>query len=77
MQSTSRLKYLAINIGKLARLPQRKADDSHLGIYVRRTDHLREVNNDRFSCLSTDEDVKLIIVSVNETCSGKSYDDVH
>ena len=42
-----------------------------------RADHLREINDDRFSRLSTNKDVKLIEVAMNETGMSKSNDEIH
>jgi len=48
-----------------------------LCVFMPRADHLREINDDRFSRLSTNKDVKLIEVAVNETGMSKSNDEIH
>lgn len=44
---------------------------------MRCADHLREINDNRFSRLSTDKDVELVEVTMNEAGMSKSNDEIH
>ena len=44
---------------------------------MRCADHLREVNDNRFACFASDEDVEFIIIPMDEARVREAYDDVH
>ena len=46
-------------------------------IFVRRADHLREVNDDGLTRLPADEDVELVEVAVDEPGVCEADDEVH
>ena len=76
MHSTSLLKYL-----KRARrfIPEKFHTSIHspFGIFMRRTDHLRKVDHDRFTIATANEDVEFVEITVNESRLCKSDDQVH
>ena len=46
-------------------------------IFVRRADHLREVDDDRLPAVPSDEDVELVEVAVDEPRTREAHDEVH
>jgi hypothetical protein len=47
------------------------------GIFMRRTDHLGEVNNYWLATVPSDQNVEFVIVAMNKPRTCKSYNDVH
>ena len=48
-----------------------------LGIRVIDGYHLREIDHDGYSILPPNQDVKLVEITVNETCSSETDDEIH
>jgi hypothetical protein len=79
MQSTSRLKYL--NVGdrsnkRLSRKEKKKTLEP-FRVLVRGADHLREIDNDRLTVVSTDEDIELVEIAMDQASARKLDDEVH
>jgi hypothetical protein len=47
------------------------------GIGMPCADHLREVDHYWFTCISSNEDIELVEITVNKTTMSKPYDQVH
>lgn len=75
MHSTSLLKYLK----RARRFPEEFHTSIHspFCIFMRRADHLRKVDHDRFTVATADEDVKFVEITVNESRVCKPDDQVH
>jgi len=44
---------------------------------MRRADHLWKVDNDRFTGISSDENIEFIEITMNKAGVGEPHDDVH
>lgn len=58
---------------------QSGGEDRHVpfGIFVRGTDHLREVYDDRLAGVAANKNVELVVVAVDESGSGEADDNIH
>lgn len=76
MHSTSRLKYLQsiIRTGNNTELLSRI---SPFCILVRCADHLGKIDDNRLPRFAPDENVELVEVTMYQSCTGKSNDEVH
>ena len=56
-----------------------RAIDSHVlfGVHVRRANHLWEVDDHRIATFSTNENIELVEIAVDEACACKSHDEIH
>lgn len=64
-------------INQLAVLVSGEKGDSQFGIGVSCTCHLWEIDNDRLSVFASDQDVKLVEITVNQSVFGKSDNELH
>lgn len=44
---------------------------------MRGADHLREIDHNRHTGVSTDKDIEFVVISVDESSLGETDDDVH
>lgn len=44
---------------------------------MRGTDHLGEVDNDRFARIAANEDIELVVVTVDESGACETDNDIH
>ncbi len=54
-----------------------RVTDSPLCIFVRGTNHLREINHDRFAVTTANEDVEFVEVTVYESRMRETDDEIH
>ena len=76
MHSTSLLKYLKRSSHLIA-IVSARVTDLPLCILVRGTNHLREINDDRFAIIAANEDVEFVEVAMYEPRLREPDDKIH